>query len=280
MTTDATVAEPRRAPETWIPLLVAVCACGAVQLALYLLAPRFVLGLSFWGVGGIAGRFVTGMTLAAIIGILAWAVTWFGFVARTGADVMDRYFLIIMGSSMAVGALFAGLLVLPDVLAQSSMRDVERERLQVAAEATTFENALGRTMAGGVLKPGEQRGDLAADRAKVVAGLRLVDDYRQRQMARFAQAQGGGAAHSSLRLLVGDYWTDMGAQLQETDAELIDLGKARGAWRLSAATGVTFSNMADLQAYNAHQLRLQTIGRRLERERTQLLAPGSASGGD
>jgi len=275
MTDETATAEAQRTPETWIPLLIAVCVCGFSQVILYLFAAPFVLNLSFWGVGGVPGRFVTGITLAAVIGIFAWAIVWFGFVARTRRNLMDRYFLIIMGSSMAVGALLAALLVLPDLAARNALRQVALERRQIAAEDLAFEGALGRIMGGGVLKPGARPADLAADRARLAEGLRLIDSYRQRQMPRLAKGP-NTALRASLRLDVGDYWTDWAAELQENDGELVDLGKARGSWQVTSR-GARFSARPDLAAYDAHQLRLQKIGRDLQRVRTALLSGATPS---
>lgn len=272
MTDEAAPAEAQRPPETWIPLLIAVCVCGFVQILLYLFAWRFVLSLSFWGIGGVPGRFVTGMTLSAVIGIGAWAVVWFGFVAKTRLNLMDRYFLIIMGSSMVVGALLASLLVLPDLAGRNAARHAEQERRQIAAEDVAFEQALTRTMAGGVLKPGLQRVDLTADRARLARAQSLLKTYRDQQAARLAK-EGGHITHleGSLRLEAQAYWDQMAAELTENDSKLADLARARGSWRLTGQ-GIAFSAASDLQAYNAHQMRLQEIESDLYRLRRSLLS--------
>lgn len=289
-------AAKRPQARTWIPLVIGMIVCVATHLYLQLFQADMLAHTSFWSVTGILGQFLTRATFGAVIAIIVWAVVWFGFVARTGRNVMDRYFLILMGVSLMAGLFLVSLSTaeqfMTAVRTQSAMQQAAVDRQRFANDATAFEKDLRDTMGQGVLQPGSGPADIPAERAKVAKARALLATHRARQAARLdaeraaviqTVTQSGhpdrvrqfDTMRAARAQPANDFWAAYDAQLTEVDGMLADLSRARG-WR-STSGGPRFQNPVDAKAYAQHGWALSLINANLAEARSALMSPYAPS---
>ena len=255
-------------PPAWLALVVGMVVCAGVMIPLALRAPR--TNFDNWSDGALVQLGMVALLASMAVTALVWFFVWFGYVRRTGREVADKYFAVLLATCLAsvggtlfykhqLGAVDRSVAAMEVQWDSTQRRDFDRYvteinalslrevlRAEVLARPGAVAGArekLARAEALIEKHRGYRPQRIAAYRAKIEA-LKVDAATRARLLKTFAEQR------RQTELAWQNYF-DSQQEMVVASHRLVDfLDRRRGTWTMRGLT-IVFGSRADLNAFDA-----------------------------
>ena len=280
-------------PEAWPALAVGVAVVVVITAGLFWMlgtTPNF--GGPYSDIGAIVKFGVAALLACMLITAAVWTAIWFGYVKRTGREVADKYFAILLAAALAsVGSVTAAKVAMTagprevasmerawretlladnrDFVAKMNALRIERALdAEALAKDSDLSEAKDRLRRAHELVARSREIEAGRERAARIklAAIRLPAEERARVLAAF---------DAERRRTAGDlqeYWDTHEDILIEADTMVAFLQRRKGAWTVEGDM-VLFRSQPDLAAFRRHMKSFRDRFSRLQVLRGYLGAP-------